>query len=114
MVPDTATAAPVKTDPPINIASFLFFTSTPKCWALSSPKSIAFNSRRFNQSTKEPMIMKGSAIWTYGQPRIDTLIDSVLVIADTAAARTVWRELEQLSGETARLDGESGSFAEMS
>lgn len=29
-------------------------------------------------------------------PRIDALIDSVLVIADTTAARSVWRELEQL------------------
>lgn len=29
-------------------------------------------------------------------PRIDALIDSVLVITDTARARTVWRELEQL------------------
>ncbi|HET9439939.1 MAG TPA: ABC transporter substrate-binding protein, partial [Longimicrobiales bacterium] len=29
-------------------------------------------------------------------PRVDQLIDSVLVIADTARARGVWRELEQL------------------
>lgn len=29
-------------------------------------------------------------------PRIDALIDSTLVVSDTARARTIWRELEQL------------------
>jgi peptide/nickel transport system substrate-binding protein len=31
-----------------------------------------------------------------GNPRIDALIDSTLVVADTTRARTIWAELEQL------------------
>lgn len=34
---------------------------------------------------------------SYSNPRVDALIDSVLVTADTASSRHMWRELEQLA-----------------
>ena len=38
----------------------------------------------------------GANFASYSNPRVDALIDSTLVVRDTARARQVWRELEQL------------------